>query len=102
MMEKGTPHTRLHIIQQKVREGKVRATASAYEGAEELGFSQPLLPWLCDIILMLRPCDFYKSMTALHDHTLWHEVYRPICGRQKIYMKLIVQEGVLIVSFKEL
>lgn len=101
MMEKGTPHTRLHIIKQKVREGKVRATSSAFEGADELGFTQPLLPWLCDIILLLRPKDFYKSMTALHDHTLWHEVYRPLYGSQRIYMKLIVQEDVLIVSFKE-
>uniref|UniRef100_UPI0011E893DB type II toxin-antitoxin system MqsR family toxin n=1 Tax=Serratia marcescens TaxID=615 RepID=UPI0011E893DB len=80
----------------------VRATASAYEGADEPGFTEPLLPWLCEIILMLRPSDFYKSMTALHDHTLWHEVYRPLYGRQRIYMKLIVQDDVLIVSFKEL
>jgi motility quorum-sensing regulator/GCU-specific mRNA interferase toxin len=102
MMEKGTPHTRLHIIKQKVREGKIRATASAYEGADELGFSEPLLPKLCAIILALEPRDFYKSMTAFHDHTLWHEVYRPYCGSQRIYMKLIVQDDALIVSFKEL
>ncbi|MGL4723167.1 MAG: type II toxin-antitoxin system MqsR family toxin [Scandinavium sp.] len=100
-MEKGTPHTRLHIIKQKVREGKVRATASAYEGADDLGFAEPLLPKLCAIVLALKPGDFYKSMTAYRDHTLWHEVYRPVCQGQRIYLKLIVQDDVLIVSFKE-
>lgn len=101
MMEKGTPHTRLHVIKQRVREGKVKATATAYEGADELGFTEPLLPKLCTIVLALNPDDFYKSMTAFHDHMLWHEVYRPVWQGQRIYLKLIVQDDVLIVSFKE-
>ncbi|WP_213716559.1 type II toxin-antitoxin system MqsR family toxin [Cedecea lapagei] len=40
-------------------------------------------------------------MTAYHDHTLWHEVNRPVFNGQSLYIKLIVHSGVLIVSFKE-
>lgn len=100
-MEKGTPHIRLHIVKQLVAEGKVRATKSALAGAIESGFSVPPFDEMCAVILALTMKDFFKSMTAHADHTLWHDVYRPTWHGQEIYLKLIVSNDVLIVSFKE-
>ncbi len=45
--------------------------------------------------------DFYKSMTSYNDHTQWQDVYRPSVDGIKLYVKLSVQDGVLILSFKE-
>ncbi|MGL4033105.1 type II toxin-antitoxin system MqsR family toxin [Kosakonia cowanii] len=100
-MEKGTPHVRLHIVKRMVLEGKVRTTASAVAGAIELGFNPPLFDEMCAVIQALTSEDFFKSMTAYVDHTVWHDVYRPVWKRQKLYLKLIVSDDVLIVSFKE-
>lgn len=75
-------------------------TNSALIGAAQLGFDSRQA--IFDVILALEPADFYKSMTSYDDHTRWHEVYRPVFKGQQLYMKFIVTEGVLIVSFKEL
>ncbi len=100
-MEKGTPHVRLHIVKQLVADGKVRTTASAIAGAIESGFSAPPFDEMCAVIQALTMRDFFKSMTAYADHTLWHDVYRPTWHGQQIYLKLVVSNDVLIVSFKE-
>lgn len=36
-MEKGTPHCKLPVVRGLIEAGKVRATASAFNGARELG-----------------------------------------------------------------
>lgn len=100
-MEKGTPHTRLHIVKQMVTDGKIKITSSAIAGAIELGFAVPPFDEMCTVILSLTMTDFFKSMTAYADHTIWHGVYRPLWNGQRIYLKLIVSNDVLIVSFKE-
>ncbi|MDL2314464.1 type II toxin-antitoxin system MqsR family toxin [Desulfovibrio sp. OttesenSCG-928-C14] len=46
--------------------------------------------------------DFYKSMTTYKDHRVWQDVYRPVTEVGEVYLKLTVEEGLLIVSFKEL
>lgn len=99
-MEKRTPHTRLHSVKVMVRAGLTAVTRSALIGAAQMGFgsSQEIF----DVVLTLEPSDFYKSMTAHYDHTCWHDVYRTVYNGQQIYMKLIVTDGVLVVSFKEL
>ncbi|MBB3322070.1 type II toxin-antitoxin system MqsR family toxin [Atlantibacter sp. RC6] len=99
-MEKKTPHTRLHIVKTMVRAGLAAVTNTALIGAAQMGFSSK--QEIFNVILALEPADFYKSMTAYHDSTCWHEVYRPFYKGQQIYMKFIVTDGVLIVSFKEL
>lgn len=101
-MEKKTPHTRLVDVQAMVKAGKVSSTKSADIGAVELGLPTPTLPEICKVIAALTTADFYKSMTAYHDHTIWHEVYRPNYKGQQIYLKFIVTANVVIVSFKEL
>jgi motility quorum-sensing regulator/GCU-specific mRNA interferase toxin len=97
-MEKKTPHTRLHLVQALVAEGKVRATNTAMNGADELGLT---FDGMCDAIKGLKMSDFFKSMTTYNDHTVWQDVYRPTLACGVFYLKLTVSNGVLIVSFKE-
>ena len=41
-------------------------------------------------------------MTTHADHRVWQDVYRPETPAGEVYLKLIVLDEVLIVSFKEL
>lgn len=100
-MEKGTPHVRLHKVKAMVEAGKVRATFVATQGAIALGLPSPELVAMSEVVLGLTTQDFYKSMTAYENHTIWHDVYKPVINGQEVYIKLIVIDDVLIVSFKE-
>lgn len=100
-MEKGTPHAPLSHVKALIASGQVRATASAFNGARELGIND--LAGMCDVVLALTPADFYKSMTSHADHRIWQDVYHArIMSRYEVYLKLTVIDDVLIVSFKEL
>ena len=100
-MEKGIPHCKLPVVKALIETGQVRATATAYNGARELGIND--LSGMCAVVLALTPADFYKSMTTHADHTVWQDVYRAkTTGGDEVYLKLSVINDVLIVSFKEL
>jgi motility quorum-sensing regulator/GCU-specific mRNA interferase toxin len=99
-MEKGTPHCKLPVVKALVEAGKVSATASAFNGARELGIND--LAGMCAVILSLTPGNFYKSMTTHADHRIWQDVYHAQTAGGEVYLKLTVIEDVLIVSFKEL
>ncbi|MEO8298800.1 MAG: type II toxin-antitoxin system MqsR family toxin [Burkholderiales bacterium] len=100
-MEKGAPHCKLSVVKALVEAGRVRATASAYNGASELGIND--LAGMCAVVLGLTPPDFYKSMTTHADHRVWQDVYRArTASAEGVYVKLTVIDDVLIVSFKEL
>jgi motility quorum-sensing regulator/GCU-specific mRNA interferase toxin len=45
---------------------------------------------------------FYKSMTSYTDHRSWQDVYHPETTAGKVYLKLTIKDGVVILSFKEL
>jgi len=79
--------------------GKVRTTMTALEGAAALGLD---FNGVIDIVMALTPMDFYKSMTSHDSHRIWQDVYRPTTHVGEVYLKLIVTDDVLIVSFKEL
>jgi len=98
-MEKRSPHCKLTEVKALISAGKVRTTNSARMGANALGLS---LPEMLDVVLALTKADFYKSMTAHTDHTIWQDVYRPSTEAGDIYLKLTVVDDVLLVSFKEL
>jgi motility quorum-sensing regulator/GCU-specific mRNA interferase toxin len=96
-MEKGTPHCKLPAVKALI----VRATASAFNGARELGINN--LSGMCAVVLALTPTDFYKSMTTQADHRVWQDVYRTkTANGDEVYLKLTVIDDLLIVSFKEL
>jgi len=100
-MEKSTPHCKLSVVKALVEAGQVRATASAFNGARELGIDD--LDGMCAVILALTSTDFYKSMTIHADHRVWQDVYRgKTADGDEVYLKLTVIDDVLIVSFKEL
>ncbi|MGE4124635.1 MAG: type II toxin-antitoxin system MqsR family toxin [Pusillimonas sp.] len=100
-MEKSTPHCKLAIVKALVEAGHVRATASAFNGARELGINN--LAGMCTVVLALTSTDFYKSMTTHADHRIWQDVYRTkTTNGDEVYVKLTVIDDVLIVSFKEL
>ena len=100
-MEKNRPHRKLSLVQALINSGHVRATASAFVGARELGIND--LSGMCSLVMTLTVADFYKSMTTHADHRIWQDVYhaKTISGDQ-VYVKLTVIDDVLIVSFKEL
>ena len=100
-MEKGTPHCKLPVVKALIAAGKVRATASAFNGARELGIND--LADMCAVVMSLTPANFYKSMTTYADHTVWQDVYNvKVANSADAYLKLVVIDDVLIVSFKEL
>ncbi len=100
-MEKSTPHCKLSVVQALVEVGHVRATASAFSGARELGIND--LSGMCTIIMALTSANFYKSMTTHADHRIWQDVYHAkTTNGDDVYLKLTVIDDVLIVSFKEL
>ena len=100
-MEKGAPHCKLPVVKSLVEAGKVMATATAYNGARELGIND--LDGMCAVVLTLTPADFYKSMTTHADHRVWQDVYHAkTASGDEVYLKLTVIDDVLIVSFKEL
>ncbi len=100
-MEKSTPHCKLPAVKALVEAGKVNATASAFNGARELGIND--LAGMCAVIMSLTSTSFYKSMTTHTDHRIWQDVYHAKTGSgDEVYLKLTVIDDVLIVSFKEL
>ena len=98
-MEKRTPHCKLAVVKALVEAGKVRTTHAARVGANELGLA---LSEMLDVVMVLTPADFYKSMTTHADHTIWQDVYRTSSPLGEVYLKLTVVDDLLVVSFKEL
>ena len=98
-MEKLTPHCKLSVVKGMIQAGRVRITLSALAGGAALGFDAD---GIVGVVMALRTKDFYKSMTTHSDHRIWQDVYRPSTSAGEVYLKLIVVDEVLIVSFKEL
>ena len=98
-MEKGTPHCKLPSVKAMIEAGQVRTTKGAREGGAALGFD---FDGMLAVVKALSAADFYKSMTTHADHRVWQDVYRPTTPAGEVYLKLIVINGVLIVSFKEM
>ncbi len=98
-MEKSTPHCKLPVVKALIEAGRVRSTWSALTGGAAMEFD---FEGIVDVVMTLKPSDFYKSMTTHGDHRVWQDVYRPVTKAGKVYLKLTVIDDVLIVSFKEL
>lgn len=99
IMEKRKPHCDLSVVKALIAQGKIRSTLSALSGGAVLGVD---FEGMIAIVKSLTPKDFYKSMTTHADHRLWQDVYRPKTLVGELYVKLMVIDDVLIVSFKEL
>jgi motility quorum-sensing regulator/GCU-specific mRNA interferase toxin len=98
-MEKQIPHHNLDEVKRLIRAGMVEATSVAIQGAFDLGMGYKDV---LNTALSLTRNDFYKSMTSYKDHRSWQDVYHTEMAGYKIYLKLTIQDGVVILSFKEL
>ena len=97
---KGTPHCTLAAVKALTEAGKVSVTASAFNGARELGIRSCGDVCRCHVPHVRR---FSKSMTTHGDHRIWQDAYHAKTENSSdVYLKLSVINDVLIVSFKEL
>jgi len=100
-MEKGIPHCKLSVVKALIEADRVKATASAFNSARDLGIND--LAGMCAVVMSLTATDFFKSMTTHADHRIWQDVYHAkTANSADVYLKLTVIDDVLIVSFKEL
>jgi motility quorum-sensing regulator/GCU-specific mRNA interferase toxin len=100
-MEKNTPHCKLIVVKTLIETGKVKATASAFSSARDMGIGT--LAGMCAVVMSLTERNFFKSMTTHADHRIWQDVYHAMTASgDDVYLKLTVIDDVLIVSFKEL
>jgi len=84
-----------------IKQGHFRTTHVARVGAVALGLD---LDGLIEVVLDLPARGrFYKTMESVNNPGHWMDVYhtRTPAG-DPVYLKLMIQDGVLIVSFKEL
>jgi len=54
------------------------------------------------VVMSITHAMFYKSMTTNNDSRKWQDVYHAPCPNGKIsYIKLTLQDGVVVIQFKE-
>ena len=54
------------------------------------------------VVLTLTSRMLYKSMTTNSDSKVWQDVYHAPCPNGKVaYIKLTVQDGAVVIQFKE-
>lgn len=100
-MEKRVRTYRLEDIKAAFADpGKLNRTKVSLRGATTLGMDAVAV---VAVIQGLQPADFDKSATAHHDHTTWHDSYRPMVRGRKLYLKFTTDDrgGLLLTSFKE-
>ena len=99
-MEKRKAHYNLNAIKAIIaRDGLACFTFTALRGAEnmELSDAEALA-----VVATLNGSLFYKSMTTHADHRTWQDVYIAPCPNgRKAYIKLTLQEGAVVIQFKE-
>lgn len=101
-MEKRKPHYALPRIKTLIRQGAYRVTRTAL-GCATRDFGYIEASQLAERVLKLAVKDFYKSMTTLHDSTLWQDVYHPMIEATPAYVKVqIVDDNTVVISFKQL
>ncbi len=99
-MEKRTPHHSLAEIQaQMTSVMAMNLTESARVGihAAGMGWDDALA-----VVRGLQRKDFYKSMTAHHNHRIWQDVYHASWREKAMYVKFQKAGAFFVISFKEL
>lgn len=96
---KKKPHYDLNKVKNMVRTGDFRMTRIAADSALELGIEDEGA--IQKFLLTLHGGDFYKSITSDYNHKEWQDVYRPMIGKTRGYVKFKVASEVVVLSFKE-
>lgn len=99
-MEKKKAHYSLASIKALVaRDGLQVFTATARSGFMGMGLSATEA---VAVVASLSGDMLFKSMTTHADHQLWQDVYHAPCPNGKTaYIKLTMQDGALVIQFKE-
>lgn len=86
-MEKRKPHYPLREVQRLVADPRSRPfTKTALEGGRSMGLTEEEMR---RVVEGLARRDFYKSMTAERDHTVWQDVYRGATSKgAEVYIKI--------------
>lgn len=101
MTEKRKPTYDLDAIKAAFSSAQeLRATGTAIKGAAALGFGR------AEIVAMIQTIErrqFFKSMTAYADHTVWQDVYHVPSEQGVLYIKFTADAVAefLLLSFKE-
>lgn len=99
-MEKRKPHYALSRVKLLIEAGQYRLTKTALQCAAR-DFGCLSSADVASQLLAIDEWNFYKSMTALHDSCLWHDVYRPSINGIAAYVKLqILDDTTVVISFK--
>lgn len=99
-MDKRTPHYPLAAMQAEIALlGRMAFTQTAIAGGAALGLT---VSDMLAVISALTRAEFFKSMTTLHDHRVWQDVYHAPCldGRTA-YIKLTRVADRPVIQFKE-
>ncbi|GHU39276.1 hypothetical protein AGMMS50256_39070 [Betaproteobacteria bacterium] len=77
----------------------MRFTFTAIRGVEDMDLSNAEA---LAVIAALDNSMFYKSMTTHADHKSWQDVYIAPCPNGRTaYIKFTLQEGAVVIQFKE-
>ncbi len=93
------PTYSLGLIKGFMKDGSWILTESATDTATELGFDDEDV-YDC-IVNHLDETHFYKTMVAAAKAGLMQDVYHITYGNKRLYVKLQVNVGAVVVSFKE-
>jgi motility quorum-sensing regulator/GCU-specific mRNA interferase toxin len=99
-MEKRLPHYPLAVLQSHIAEqGVMVFTATALFNAAAMGLSEKSA---LVVLASLTRAMFYKSMTTYADSSVWQDVYHAPTPNGKVaYIKLTLQQGAVVIQFKE-
>lgn len=99
-MEKARAHHRLEDLQAEVQSRGLQAfTRTALDNIRAMGLttSQATV-----VLMQLGRRQFYKSMTTHANPRIWQDVYHAPCPNGRYaYIKLTLQDGAVVVQFKE-
>ena len=96
-MEKRKPHHDL----EKFKSSNYRVTGTALRTAFQIGY---LKEDIYRVVATMKREQFYKSMTAYHDHTSWQDVYHVPFSDYLLYIKFTAEQEISefrLLSFKE-
>ena len=99
-MEKRQPHYSLTTLKTRIAEqGIMVFTATALFNAAAMGLSEEQVLF---VLSSLTRAMFYKSMTTYTDSSIWQDVYHaPTPDGKVAYIKLTLQQGAVVIQFKE-
>ncbi|PIQ10416.1 MAG: motility quorum-sensing regulator MqsR [Hydrogenophilales bacterium CG_4_9_14_3_um_filter_59_35] len=99
-MEKRKAHYALEAVKAIViRDEMLSFTRIARRGANAMGLDDARA---LAVVGALSPFMLFKSMTTHADSTVWQDVYHAPCPNGKMaYIKVTLQEGAVVIQFKE-